>query len=201
MSLSCDPFELEPLWAENGLSCGWSRSRMCFFSALTGYASGAMLDQDCKRNVLLQHQRKSGTRKTWRAEGFCHQPDLLAEGAATDVRDWNCWTPLLLAAQRGFDGAVAMLLESKANIEARDRSGCTPLILAAQGGHERVVRLLPKARANVEATDLRSSSIGWTPLGWACKTGHEAVAKQLLNFGAAIEAIGFRDSRPLSVAA
>ena len=53
-------------------------------------------------------------------------------------------TPLLLAAQKGHEAVVKLLLEtSKVNVNSKDdMDGRTPLSWAARNGHEVVVKLL-----------------------------------------------------------
>jgi len=47
-----------------------------------------------------------------------------------------------LAAERGHEAVVKLLLEKGAALETKDKSGRTPLSLAARRSHEAVVKLL-----------------------------------------------------------
>jgi len=90
-------------------------------------------------------------------------------------------TPLLWAAENGYEAVVKSLLETgKAEIDAKDRDGWTPLQLASRNGHEAVVRLLLETgKVDVEA----KNKDGWTPLHLASRNGHETVVRLLLGTG------------------
>lgn len=62
-------------------------------------------------------------------------------------------TALHLAAERGLDRIVGLLLELGADINSRTRYGRTPLHLAVRKEHEGVVRLLLKNHADIECKD------------------------------------------------
>ena len=65
-----------------------------------------------------------------------------------------------MAASRGHEAVVRLLLEAGADKEAKNNGGWTPLIIAAMNGHEAIVRLLLEAGADKEA----KNKDGWTPL-------------------------------------
>ncbi|KAH8890021.1 hypothetical protein GQ53DRAFT_766445 [Thozetella sp. PMI_491] len=73
---------------------------------------------------------------------------LLDNGATTEAKDNNGWTPLLWASAKGYEAVVRQLLDNGAATEAKDNYGQTPLSRAAASGHETVVRLL-KQRAQL----------------------------------------------------
>ena len=53
---------------------------------------------------------------------------------------------LLLAAGKGHEAVVKLLLEKGAELETKDKIyGQTPLLWAAENGHEAVVKLLEKS--------------------------------------------------------
>jgi ankyrin repeat protein len=106
-------------------------------------------------------------------------------------------TPLHLAARRGHEAAVRILLDRGANIEAQSIWSETPLVLASEHGHEAVVRILLDRGANIET---RSTWLE-TPLVVAAKHGHEAVVRILLDRGANIETRSTCSETPLVVAA
>jgi hypothetical protein len=62
-------------------------------------------------------------------------------------------TALMLAAMRGHQSAMAILLEKGANINAIDNDGCTALIYAARHGREPVIITLLANNADTEATN------------------------------------------------
>ncbi|GIJ89202.1 hypothetical protein Asppvi_008132 [Aspergillus pseudoviridinutans] len=95
-------------------------------------------------------------------------------------------TVLAIAAERGFETLVSVLIEQGADIEVRDAViGKTPLHFAAENGHDGVVKILLDNGADIEAQDIL---FGQTPLLWAAEKGHTAVVKLLLDRGAQIEA-------------
>ncbi|GIJ98168.1 hypothetical protein Aspvir_000283 [Aspergillus viridinutans] len=96
-------------------------------------------------------------------------------------------TVLAIAAERGFETLLSVLIEQGADIEVRDAViGKTPLHFAAENGHHILVKILLDNGADIEAQDIL---FGQTPLLWAAEKGHTAVVKLLLDRGAQIEAI------------
>lgn len=69
---------------------------------------------------------------------------LLDAGAAADINaeDADGETALLLAARRGHQAAVELMLEHGAATDQANRSGVTPLIAAALFGHDGTVEVL-----------------------------------------------------------
>ena len=60
----------------------------------------------------------------------------LWEGAEVDARDLqDGWTPLQLAAMRGHDSCVQLLVVKGANVNSRDNYGGTAAHKAASNGH------------------------------------------------------------------
>ncbi|EJT69010.1 hypothetical protein GGTG_13407 [Gaeumannomyces tritici R3-111a-1] len=108
--------------------------------------------------------------------------DKKSKGVDIESKDSDGDTPLSLAAIRGHEAVVRLLLENGADQEARNRNGSTPLLWAAARGREAVVRLLLENGASWEAKD----NDGNTALSWAARQGHEAV-EQLLRDKAAAE--------------
>ena len=67
---------------------------------------------------------------------------LLAAGADPNTRDGNGATPLMLAAQYGFNKSVAILLSHHADADARDAMGLNALHYAASVENATAIRLL-----------------------------------------------------------
>jgi ankyrin repeat protein len=91
-------------------------------------------------------------------------------------QDDTGWTPLHLAAQKGFKDIAELLLANKAEVNARSKRGDTPLHWAAGNGHKEIVELLLGNQADVNAQD----NGGWTPLHMAARPGYQEVLQVLL---------------------
>ena len=94
------------------------------------------------------------------------------------------WTDLHLAAARGKQDEVKMLLDRGHAVELRNDKGRTPLYEAAKRGRTAAVQLLIERGADVEAR----GSGGYTPLISAAKQGHVEVARLLVAKGADVNA-------------
>jgi ankyrin repeat protein len=57
----------------------------------------------------------------------------------------------MVAASKGHESVVEILLQEGANIEAVDENGCTALMYAAMVDHESIVKLLLANNANINA--------------------------------------------------
>ena len=74
---------------------------------------------------------------------------LITLGADVDkLDDFGC-SPLLLAAESGYEGVVALLLPITEDINAQNYLGHTALSIAVLGLHDRVVKMLLKAGAQI----------------------------------------------------
>ena len=72
-------------------------------------------------------------------------------------------TALIIAAVRGHDTIIPLLLEADAQIDAQTRDGDSPLMKASMKGKEAAVRELLKGNPNLNLKD----SSGKTALDWA----------------------------------
>ena len=88
---------------------------------------------------------------------------------------WLC--PLHIAAQKGHDRIVRVLLEQKVDCNERDSDGLTPLMYAAIGGYEEVASSLLSHGARVGDVD----SQGRSALHWSVLHRREALLNVLLN--------------------
>ncbi|CAN5544785.1 hypothetical protein BH09PSE4_BH09PSE4_10650 [soil metagenome] len=79
---------------------------------------------------------------------------LLSHGADPNLRDGKGNTPMLLAVDTGFDGAIPILVAYKASIDLANSSGETPLIHAVQRRDLMMVRDLLAAGADPDKTDV-----------------------------------------------
>jgi ankyrin repeat protein len=71
-------------------------------------------------------------------------------------------TPLIHAAERGYESMAKLLVKSGAEMESKDAIGKTPFIHAAERGAGSVVKLLINNGADVTSKD----KSGETPLDW-----------------------------------
>ena len=109
---------------------------------------------------------------------------LLKENPALAVsEDETGWTPLHLAAQKGFNDIAALLLANKADPNAKSKRGDTPLHWAAGNGHKETVALLLANHADVNSQD----NGGWTPLHMAARGGSKDVIQMLLAHKAKVD--------------
>ena len=94
-----------------------------------------------------------------------------------DAKDGSGRTPLLWAAENGYETVVRLLLDTgKVDIDAKNKDGQTPLLWAAKNGHGTVVRLLlDTGKVDIDAKD----DSGRTLLSWAAEKGYEAVVNLL----------------------
>ena len=110
----------------------------------------------------------------------CRQ--LLASGSNVEERDKAGWTPLQIAASKGYTELCQLLLDrGKAEIEETDADGNTALNLATSNGHASTVALLLSRKARV---DLKNKK-GFTPLLTAANKGYTEVCELLLDKGKA----------------
>ena len=122
---------------------------------------------------------------------------LLEEGLATiDPRGGDTdATPLILAADKGYQAVVRVLLEHGAVVNAKTVDSCTALHFAAQEGHFETVRALLDYGARFDALSDR----GYTPVDLAAKYSRMDVLQLLLRSGAmvvlAMNKLGLRIER------
>ena len=110
-----------------------------------------------------------------------------AGGFTVNTQDINGCTPLILACERGHEGAVRALLARGARQDLRNQAGRTALHQAAQFGYAGVFwRLCAVLGAPVDARDF----YGNTPLILACQCGNEDAVRALLARGARQELQG-----------
>jgi ankyrin repeat protein len=106
-------------------------------------------------------------------------------------------TALILGAEHGHHGVVALLLERGAVSESVDARGMTPLMLAAYNGHIAAVETLIAHGA----VQHRAALCGYTALHFACTRGHEMVVHRLVCADAPINARTPNGRTPLIIAA
>lgn len=107
-------------------------------------------------------------------------------------------TALVLAAQKGYDAVVTLLLERGTDINMQNKSGSSALHRAATEGHEHTVRLLvePPWCANPDIT----KKDGAAPLHLAAFRGHFSVVRYLVDKVASINVQSEAYGTPLCAA-
>jgi cytohesin len=118
-------------------------------------------------------------------------PDLV------DTRDKYGFTPLLMAAAKGYHDEAEVLLANGADANAQDDDGMAPLHDAVVGGHKDVAALLLARGADVDAR----SKYGVTPLYKAAENGQKDFVELLLAKGADVNAKAANGATPLYEAA
>ncbi len=101
-------------------------------------------------------------------------------GLNPDVPDCHLKTPLIRAAQKGYQDIAEFLLAKGADVNATCESGISALHYAAWEAREDVVELLLNNDASM---DVRNDS-NETPLNYALQSKNEKVVKLLLDKGA-----------------
>lgn len=96
------------------------------------------------------------------------------EGGPLDCRDKEGRTPLHLAANKGYDECVRLLLRAGANVDARTNDGRTALYRAAANGDRRIVELLIEMGAD---PTIASADRGRSALDIARDKGHKQVVE------------------------
>jgi hypothetical protein len=82
-----------------------------------------------------------------------------------------------MAASKGQNAIVSILLRSGVDIDAQDRQGRTPLFIAVENGHEEVVEILLAAGADPSTVDTQGTSV----LLAAVKHGRERIVEMLVT--------------------
>ncbi|KAH9169161.1 ankyrin repeat-containing domain protein [Lactarius sanguifluus] len=129
---------------------------------------------------------------------------LLRRGADVNATEEHLWTPLHIAAERGYLKVAQMLLEHGAEVDCRNDKRQTPLHLVSirkSGDHEgeregdRAIfaRILVECGADVMIQDEDKE----TPLHFASSYGRTEIARLLLDHGANAQAENTRGQSPL----
>ena len=134
----------------------------------------------------------------------------------------NRWTPLHVAALRGYPAVAAYLVAHGADVNARKNTGATPILYASLGEHRDVVDLLRAHGAEFTVQDAAAlgdcgtvramiqanpsllaskDSSSDTALYWAAQAGHLDVVEWLVAHHADVNSQGRGDKTPLIGAA
>ena len=124
---------------------------------------------------------------------------LIASGADLRAKEFSGtveWTALELAAARGDEAIVQLLIEAPGGQEILKRYGGDALWLAASAGQASTVKALASAGVHLEGKGPYGTS-----LTRAAENGHREVVKALIELGADINAGGYRGKTALMEAA
>ena len=92
-------------------------------------------------------------------------------------RDWNGYTPLMIATYYNFHEIVVYLLENGADIDLQGKDGRTALILATCNMNTKMIKTLLKYNPNAGITD----SGGYTAFDHAKNLNLKSISKLLEN--------------------
>ena len=127
--------------------------------------------------------------------------------AAVSVTDDDGATPLALAAARGSENTVALLIERGASPLVADKSGVLPIHHAASEGHPAVIRALStwSGGADGGSSDVRAmldaQSGSGAPLHWAAGSRKSPCVATLIECGADVDAKNGSGLTPVLLAA
>ena len=112
------------------------------------------------------------------------------------TEDWDRRKPLHLAAARGYEAAIMVLLEAGADPNARDIERRTPLHEAVKSGNVTAVNRLIECAAEVHYTDKEDK----TPLHHAASNGTVLIIEALSDWGADANALSKQSRNALHYA-
>lgn len=122
------------------------------------------------------------------------------EGESLDLQNSGWRSPLHIAAHRGHDQIVKLLVRHGQDCNQKDSDGTTPLIHAVIGGYEDVVSTLLQHAARVSETD----TYGRSSIHWAIIHQRKTILAMLLEnchgLNAAVNAYDDHGQTPLHIA-
>ncbi len=132
-------------------------------------------------------------------EGYTRAKKLLTPSLWRELPDVNAanedgYTPLMYAAQWGFEDIVTLLLNQKAKVDLSTKDGRTALHMAAFNGYDKICSKLLEAGAHINVYTLHSSE---SPLMCAVKANQLDTVRLLLKAGADVNAPQIFDWTPL----
>ena len=113
-----------------------------------------------------------------RARDYTWLSYLLGHGARPDIQNNEGATPLLIAAQIGWQQGAERLIAQRANLNLGNSQGETPLILAVQRRDVAMVRLLLAQGADPNQSDMMQ---GYSAIEYARRDPRAAAILRLLE--------------------
>ena len=106
----------------------------------------------------------------YRDEDLARMEMLISQGANVNIRttrSWNNPTVLIIAAARGYQKTVDLLLKSGASVNLADNQGFTPLMTAISEMNNECVELIVQAGADINMTDRKGNTSLTISVLWA----------------------------------
>lgn len=123
--------------------------------------------------------------------------ELLRHGANPNKTTWSLQqTPLHVAARRGYQVCIKILVHAGARVDKRDSAGNTPLMYAVKEGHVSAIKALLREGARTDSRNFMNESA----LHFAAGSGHQQAAIELLQRGVNPNCRDTRGLSPLFVA-
>lgn len=111
----------------------------------------------------------------------CFLEELLKTGMDPDIGDSKGRTPLHIAASKGYEDCVLVLLKHASNINIQDMDGNTPLWLAVNAKHHKIFNIL------YHYACISNPHVGGNLLCLAAKRNDLSTMKELLKHGLDID--------------
>ncbi|XP_048257878.1 uncharacterized protein LOC124126822 isoform X2 [Haliotis rufescens] len=100
----------------------------------------------------------------------------LVSPSNVNTRGQNGWTPVMMAAFKGYQSVFDLLVSKHADLTLVDKDGDSLLHLACKGGDTAIVQyLVSPSNINTRGRN------GWTPVMMACIKGHQSVFDLLVS--------------------
>jgi ankyrin repeat protein len=167
------------------LDAHFSREAKCAsrFFALSLLVALEISVTSCRQQASLEKEfqyAKNGDAVSMKAEvakGFDPSVYNAANGQAST-------TPLHIAAARGYDSIVSILLAAGVMVDLKTDDGSTPLFLACGSGKSSTAKILLDRGANPNIAPTSGNLKGEYPLGIASYSNDALLVKTLLDHGA-----------------
>jgi uncharacterized protein len=102
------------------------------------------------------------------------QRAILTRSANVNVSDKDGWTPLMVAAGKGYADIVRILLAAGADVNAHDKDDFTVLLAATAAGYAGIVEMLLDADADINIVEKKH---GYTALALARAKGDHVIVQ------------------------